>query len=213
MGGEKLAIASTLFLLLGSPPRGRGKASHCFHTLSIAGITPAWAGKSPVWHPCSGRCGDHPRVGGEKDRLSQHFKAEEGSPPRGRGKAQADAKKKAEEGITPAWAGKSASTAHPAASAVDHPRVGGEKRVGLFKLIRILGSPPRGRGKVLHLFQRISGEGITPAWAGKSPCSRPARCPNGDHPRVGGEKPFRALPGMEQQGSPPRGRGKVNRLL
>ena len=55
--------------------------------------------------------------------------------------------------------------------------------------------------------------GITPALAGKSreiPLHlRAAK----DHPRVGGEKQIGGDNGLDKQGSPPRGRGKVPRAL
>ena len=70
------------------------------------------------------------------------------------------------------------------------------------------GSPPRVRGKVHTRFQRTGFDGITPAYAGKSP-SRRQRMPHSrDHPRVCGEK---CPPGkffFMTVGSPPRMRGK-----
>ena len=70
----------------------------------------------------------------------------------------------------------------------DHPRVGGEKELGdRFKTAE-LGSPPRGRGKVLHAgFEGILRR-ITPAWAGKSMPDMTAVTADKDHPRIGGEK-------------------------
>ena len=51
--------------------------------------------------------------------------------------------------------------------------------------------------------------GITPAWAGKRPCGSSSHRPCRDHPRVGGEKLSRHLVPDGVNGSPPRGRGKV----
>ena len=70
--------------------------------------------------------------------------------------------------ITPAYAGKRQTGLTLMLWSGDHPRVCGEKKVMNLVLVRPLGSPPRVRGKVLHLFQRVGGEGITPAYAGKS---------------------------------------------
>ena len=72
------------------------------------------------------------------------------------------------------------------------------------------GSPPRGRGKGRlpgHLLNQI---GITPAWAGKSGSLWSCCMLLWDHPRVGGEKHKEESSVMELQGSPPRGRGKVD---
>ena len=45
VGGEKPSGYSLRHPLLGSPPRGRGKAPASVHTAQQARITPAWAGK------------------------------------------------------------------------------------------------------------------------------------------------------------------------
>ena len=71
---------------LGSPPRGRGKGKDYATAETMQGITPAWAGKRSPHRSAVKACQDHPRVGGEKGLVSTHFKAKEGSPPRGRGK-------------------------------------------------------------------------------------------------------------------------------
>ena len=91
----------------------------------------------------------------------------------------------------------------------DHPRVGGEKSGSVFALGRSSGSPPRGRGKGLGLAVNVLGDGIIPAWAGKSYCPATRSFGSWDHPRVGGEKPRNRGSLARSTGSPPRGRGKV----
>ena len=91
-------------------------------------------------------------------------------------------------GITPAWAGKSLTKHKVTTRSWDHPRVGGEKHTPGRKASREQGSPPRGRGKVLQLFQLEILFGITPAWAGKSLHFSHFLGGGKDHPRVGGEK-------------------------
>ena len=66
MGGEKKINAIPDFCRVGSPPRGRGKDHVQIAVLVQRGITPAWAGKSPLHVLPNGLSGDHPRVGGEK---------------------------------------------------------------------------------------------------------------------------------------------------
>ena len=97
-------------------------------------------------------------------------------------------------------------------SARDHPRVGGEKTAMLKLHTLVPGSPPRGRGKVqkLSIFQIAIR--ITPAWAGKSSEAIDFSDCNKDHPRVGGEKFLQWVQGIAQAGSPPRGRGKAERV-
>ena len=174
----------------------------------MTGITPAWAGKSSRGWRIHPPVRDHPRVGGEKRRLSECAQWAEGSPPRGRGKEGIVLARGPAEGITPAWAGKRLHQLQAVFPAWDHPRVGGEKSMRSTKTAPSSGSPPRGRGKVYPRLSSKSKKGITPAWAGKScpPCGhiRGGR----DHPRVGGEKPTVARHFSWGMGSPPRGRGK-----
>ena len=89
--------------------------------------------------------------------------------------------------------------------------MGGEKFQKPIDMLQDMGSPPRGRGKVLEFALVFRWCRITPAWAGKS-CFAPAsQCALRDHPRVGGEKTSRKKPKPAKPGSPPRGRGKGNR--
>ena len=90
--------------------------------------------------------------------------------------------------------------------------MGGEKWWRCGSLLQIRGSPPRGRGKVVEMWQSASDPGITPAWAGKSLCCCLVHRFPGDHPRMGGEKPFLFYGGSSDSGSPPHGRGKVHVL-
>ena len=127
-------------------------------------------------------------MGGEKvlDGAKDFIKV--GSPPRGRGKAIAVSLFLRFGRITPAWAGKSHNFKFFGLYRMDHPRVGGEKVVGLHKRNLSQGSPPRGRGKGTRLRYPWPLDRITPAWAGKrvSVCWAVAVC--WDHPRMGGEK-------------------------
>ena len=66
VGGEKLSNEVIIYVPMGSPPRGRGKAEKDTQRIIDAGITPAWAGKSFRPTETVLRSRDHPRVGGEK---------------------------------------------------------------------------------------------------------------------------------------------------
>ena len=110
--------------------------------------------------------------------------------------------------ITPAWAGKSRLPRVLYFSHEDHPRVGGEKPPNFCLVLLIVGSPPRGRGKVTINELRQAFAGITPAWAGKSQTEFCGTTSSKDHPRVGGEKTLSAGKPFSRLGSPPRGRGK-----
>ena len=73
-----------------------------------------------------------------------------------------------------------------------------------------LRSPPRMRGKVHPAHHAEQGDGITPAYAGKSRCNLPSTAPWKDHPRVCGEKARSICRPLCKMGSPPRMRGKVS---
>ena len=132
-----------------------------------------------------------------------------GSPPRGRGKVDIDLFGFLCRGITPAWAGKRSWKHDHVRKHGDHPRVGGEKQLPFHFFCGLGGSPPRGRGKALHLVPSSKQHRITPAWAGKSAAVDAAAAAARDHPRVGGEKTMRFIIASTVSGSPPRGRGKA----
>ena len=94
-------------LVLGSPPRVRGKVFGQVLAALVLGITPAYAGKRCSARTPTFRTWDHPRVCGEKRRPSSHSHTLPGSPPRVRGKVSAGKILLHDGGITPAYAGKS----------------------------------------------------------------------------------------------------------
>ena len=211
MGGEKLSALSSPMLRLGSPPRGRGKATFWSLKNSFHRITPAWAGKRRRNQIHKLHTQDHPRVGGEKFYVDEVLPGDTGSPPRGRGKVAQYLSSKVLGRITPAWAGKRLQFFGLSAARGDHPRVGGEKAL-LFRLFPAYwGSPPRGRGKVIEAQNLSTQKRITPAWAGKSHLHPVRIGGTQDHPRVGGEKCPVFHRYLRGSGSPPRGRGKAYR--
>ena len=112
-------------------------------------------------------------------------------------------------GITPAHAGKRAPKGQMNTFGGDHPRACGEKFTFLRSVSITLGSPPRMRGKDVGGRVRIFGEGITPAYAGKSRTLQLFTIGSRDHPRVCGEKSLGYLVFRRYLGSPPRMRGKA----
>ena len=147
VGGEKIVDFFCMVVIVGSPPRGRGKGRTATTDGKRTGITPAWAGKRSLGCNLAGCTTDHPRVGGEKCCFRSHTLLAWGSPPRGRGKASTARRNPAKPGITPAWAGKSPFDILPNGLSGDHPRVGGEKLPRCGSVYPWQGSPPRGRGK------------------------------------------------------------------
>ena len=173
---------------------------------------PARAGKSyentlPLREPR-----DHPRTCGEKRVVLQNLRQGRGSPPRMRGKGAGLSLSVQSLGITPAHAGKSAVLRIYAVWAWDHPRTCGEKGFFVCSLLRLLGSPPRMRGKEVDGKEIPAEDRITPAHAGKRfPKILPMyRCR--DHPRTCGEKVSYRLSWLAPSGSPPHMRGKGFRM-
>ena len=116
-------------------------------------------------------------------------------------------------GITPAYAGKRQTFSVLPLHQGDHPRVCGEKYTTLPAPIPPTGSPPRMRGK--ESLDQILREmrGITPAYAGKRPRRRFSFHDWQDHPRVCGEKMEGVKPKWNEEGSPPRMRGKETKTM
>ena len=125
--GEKTYRDSPTYPAAGSPPRMRGKASGPGVLSSLSGITPAYAGKSPVRELLLIVSRDHPRVCGEKLAGRCPAPAGLGSPPRMRGKVRRERGPMRSRRITPAYAGKRHNGKKKAIPGQDHPRVCGEK--------------------------------------------------------------------------------------
>ena len=125
-----------------------------------------------------------------------------------RGKEAVAMKPTVATGITPAYAGKRWLPVGLHKKVQDHPRVCGEKDVGIKKTIVEPGSPPRMRGKGNIGRPNITAIGITPAYAGKRRLSGGSWLYLRDHPRVCGEKQAVAADQDLNPGSPPRMRGK-----
>ena len=203
-----MGVGCPEYILLGSPPRGRGKAKFKVNAGPHLGITPAQAGKSCRWCHHRRTAWDHPRVGGEKFCRVRLCPMCQGSPPRGQGKVLAAGLHNLIDRITPAWAGKRGPGPVKLGRSRDHPRVGGEKSDPGVVTNSIKGSPPRGRGKAAAFAFASCCFGITPAWAGKSCPEWRGMLRSGVHPRTGGEKRERRRIANDALGSPPRGRGK-----
>ena len=167
----------------------RGKAFDPSLIILNKRITPAYAGKREFRRVQTLLHQDHPRLCGEK---SAEIMAEHDA-----------------EGITPAYAGKSGADFGVFVAPRDHPRLCGEKASVKCRLVRIEGSPPPMRGKDDLRHGRFQRQGITPAYAGKSPYCRQSCLCIRDHPRLCGEKTDACSAAVKALGSPPPMRGKV----
>ena len=105
--GEKSRSPLWLATKIGSPPPMRGKVPEFPLVISIARITPAYAGKSKIIKSVTICIGDHPRLCGEKYREALSSNDDAGSPPPMRGKGNDQSWTGYRHRITPAYAGKS----------------------------------------------------------------------------------------------------------
>ena len=147
MCGEKPLLLPPAALVIGSPPRVRGKVIKVDQQRISKRITPACAGKSFYKSEPTISERDHPRVCGEKEIRPSSRSMTRGSPPRVRGKVREKGLRTLDVRITPACAGKSDSEQRRQTKTGDHPRVCGEKPDILKRLAASKGSPPRVRGK------------------------------------------------------------------
>ena len=115
-----------------------------------------------------------------------------------RGKGKMAVQVNRETRITPAYAGKRWQRLPPRSEQQDHPRLCGEKLLGLY--------------------QQLEDDRITPAYAGKRISGNGLIPVPRDHPRLCGEKLKRQIESKQLKGSPPPMRGKeatcgITRLL
>ena len=125
--GEKFSIRTFNLCLMGSPPLTRGKAPRDNLNKTLAGITPAYAGKRFFLRPLLFLEEDHPRLRGEKVAFIVICFVIQGSPPLTRGKVMIPFLISCTARITPAYAGKRLDKKIRDLTFEDHPRLRGEK--------------------------------------------------------------------------------------
>mgnify|MGYP000910733686 CR=1 FL=1 len=211
-GGENFGRRTWGTSPAGSSPRGRGKRWQPRPGASERRLIPARAGKTRGVHVCAWRGAAHPRAGGENDPHVIGLEQGRGSSPRGRGKHALQLRPALVARLIPARAGKTEQKARGCPSWTAHPRAGGENAVFRRADRSPGGSSPRGRGKRQERCDDAINGRLIPARAGKTPGAVDPRFQLRAHPRAGGENiPSKFRPSREQ-GSSPRGRGKLRRV-
>ena len=208
VGGDGGIVHELQFRAPGSPPRGRGRRVQIDGRPGRMGLTPAWAGTALLGCVRTGDIRAHPRVGGDGVASALDGLREEGSPPRGRGRRNANNATIAASGLTPAWAGTAGARGSWSSRSGAHPRVGGDGIDAPSDAAGDAGSPPRGRGRQVAIGVVPVGVGLTPAWAGTAKPSPIAPSDGRAHPRVGGDGRTKSPENPTLEGSPPRGRGR-----
>ena len=185
--GENIVKNDRYPLLQGSPPRMRGKPWVVAAPARQSRITPADAGKTSSKMTGTHSCRDHPRGCGENWLCPCFVRGAQGSPPRMRGKPRPACIGGFRRGITPADAGKTSRRRGELQASKDHPRGCGENSECRCRAVCGVGSPPQVRGKLFRHSLFLFRNRITPAGAGKTPCSGKSKTPLQDHPRRCGE--------------------------
>ena len=151
------------------------------------GIIPAYAGSTGRQESTSRRSRDHPRVCGEHTRSPMWTYSSLGSSPRMRGAPARFSRRGAFRRIIPAYAGSTHAQIVESTLCEDHPRVCGEHGQGSHGAHLSKGSSPRMRGARAAVGVQGSGDGIIPAYAGRTSSRRGGSWRCRDHPRVCGE--------------------------
>ena len=187
MCGENISASVAAWFASGSSPRVRGKLLHdCFNS-SIIRLIPACAGKTLRLSLRWGVARAHPRVCGENARSLYPITLSSGSSPRVRGKLSAGRHFAGQVGLIPALAGKTLWAGNMFSGIWAHPRAGGENFLMPVKMLLIVGSSPRWRGKRPPARSEIKNGGLIPALAGKTPNASFVANRSAAHPRAGGE--------------------------
>ena len=151
----------------------------------------------------------HPHGGGEKPPFLALFGDVFGSSPRGWGKGRHRPSRHGKPRFIPTGVGKRRPRPPTAPSRAVHPHGGGEKAPRPSKRPNRGGSSPRGWGKDSGNAVRTSDGRFIPTGVGKSPLIFNDDCIIAVHPHGGGEKSGLAGLAALQNGSSPRGWGKV----
>ena len=172
----------------GSPPRARGRHVLRMPRRFTEGLTPACAGTSPLLldHHFPPRA--HPRVRGDVGSRGSRACLWRGSPPRARGRLQAERDPEHLRGLTPACAGTSGMMRQPRGTRWAHPRVRGDV--------------------VATRSAHREASGLTPACAGTSFQHPKPSTSMRAHPRVRGDVQRAYGVPASVTGSPPRARGR-----
>ena len=190
----------------------RGKHSRILcnqpHTRNI----PAYAGKTSEPGRFVPQNQEHPRVCGENTWEREEDHRETGTSPRMRGKLDLAEVSPAVQRNIPAYAGKTEAVDSAKCGQGEHPRVCGENDQVEELLQSGQGTSPRMRGKRRHTTCDFATWRNIPAYAGKTAIVALVYAVAQEHPRVCGENQGRRAGTLEELGTSPRMRGKLELL-
>ena len=157
---------------------------------AISGFTPAYAGK--IEAAGTQVIGEqvHPRIRGEDTGMTIRFAPLMGSPPHTRGRLGNTPVIDAAVRFTPAYAGKIMAKSNRCRNVRVHPRIRGEDRFVIRRVVPVQGSPPHTRGRSWAAVLSVCMLRFTPAYAGKIGHARRMPLEHRVHPRIRGEDIF-----------------------
>ncbi len=188
----------------GLPPRGRGRLATEPVPVSSRRATPARAGTTPARRTCLRGKPGYPRAGGDDSLAPAPLVAQDGLPPRGRGRPSSVPITRYPRRATPARAGTTRPRWSWCSGTRGYPRAGGDDSEQEPDYPEHAGLPPRGRGRRDLLGSQARTRRATPARAGTTGRWRSLSCRLRGYPRAGGDD-------LAEE-PPPRGRGRLRRV-
>ncbi len=207
--GENHAVEGTGHAGQGSSPLTRGKLTGSTTGVSPTGLIPAHAGKTD--DEAAGACdgGAHPRSRGENVGAHCLSPSLRGSSPLTRGKQYLHEQGFYQTGLIPAHAGKTLGVRRRSWVTRAHPRSRGENQAIDSTRVKVRGSSPLTRGKLIGGSTALTTWRLIPAHAGKTPCLVHGHEVERAHPRSRGENESRSPSRRRLPGSSPLTRGKL----
>ena len=208
MRGDDAGDEFLVALVVGTPPRARGRLATCRRRVAAGRNTPACAGTTPRCGTPAVWSGEHPRVRGDDNGLLCVIVAALGTPPRARGRPVPGEAGGVGAGNTPACAGTTSLMILGVPVLSEHPRVRGDDSRTDLARSSSLGTPPRARGRLGMRLESRRSTGNTPACAGTTTGARFVGADFTEHPRVRGDDASRLDTVRMPSGTPPRARGR-----
>ncbi len=197
----------------GSSPRVRGTPGDGDRGPRRARFIPACAGNAPLDERVHDAAPVHPRVCGERSPSLPSVCPGTGSSPRVRGTRGRAERSRTRQRFIPACAGNARWSADGSAARSVHPRVCGERAIAHDATAWSPGSSPRVRGTPGVGVVRRARRRFIPACAGNARTRASIRPTSSVHPRVCGERSHGLYALSRADGSSPRVRGTLLRVL
>ena len=206
--GDDSRQVSTGLVSSGPPPRARGRQSRTSARGRPPGTTPASAGTTDQHGQDQRIRWDHPRERGDDLVTLRALPADEGPPPRARGRQTGHRSTTPRSRTTPASAGTTRRRWRVRSSGRDHPRERGDDEHDSDRPASAWGPPPRARGRRSCATGRRRSTWTTPASAGTTVADPGRSVVAEDHPRERGDDRVTPVYMCGDPGPPPRARGR-----